>query len=173
MERKRNLFIIDDYVNPQKDAIYQTLNNIKKDYLFLDAQPFCNTVFETSYYRQVWLKLCKEVSEQLNIDIAICGALAPDMIDKMENYIFFNVHWLTILCVDEEKVAERHKTSCLQEPIDITLRRNKWKMNNYKTLFPEVKLFDINGMSDEAVAEAIDRWIMSHLNHYEYHNRNE
>ena len=33
---KRNLFIIDDYVDPQKDAIYQTLKNKKKDYLFLN-----------------------------------------------------------------------------------------------------------------------------------------
>ena len=49
---KRNLFIIDDYVDPQKDAIYQTLKNKKKDYLFLNAQPFCNDVFEARFYRQ-------------------------------------------------------------------------------------------------------------------------
>ena len=48
---KRNLFIIDDYVDPQKDAIYRILKNKKKEYLFLDAQPYCNNVFEPHYYR--------------------------------------------------------------------------------------------------------------------------
>ena len=41
---KRNLFIIDDYVDPQKNAIYRILKSKKKDYLFLDGQPFCNNV---------------------------------------------------------------------------------------------------------------------------------
>lgn len=165
MKSKRNLFIINDYVEPQKDAIYQTLKNKKKDYLFLNAQPFCNDVFEPRFYRQKLLELCRDVSEQLNMDIAICGALAPDMIEKMESYAFFNVHWLTILCDDEERISERHKTSRLQEPVEITLKRDKWQMDNYKTLFPQVKLLDIKGMSDRSVAGAIDRWIVSHSSH--------
>ena len=103
---KRNLFIIDDYVKPQKDAIYQTLKNKKKDYLFLNAQPFCNDVFEPRFYRQKLLGLCRDVSEQLNMDIAICGALSP-----------------------------------------------------------QVKLLDITEMSDELVADTIDRWIVSHSSH--------
>ena len=37
MKSKRNLFIIDDYVEPQKDAIYQTLKNKKKDYYFFNV----------------------------------------------------------------------------------------------------------------------------------------
>ena len=95
------------------------------------------------------------------MDIAICGALVPDMIEKMESYAFFNVHWLTILCDDEERASERHKTSRLQEPVEIILKRNKWKMDNYKTLFPQVKLLNIKGMSDRSVAGAIDGWIVS------------
>lgn len=162
MESKRSLFVIDDYVDPQKNAIYQILKNKKKDYLFLDGQPFCNNVFEPRYFRQVWLELCGSVSEQLDMDIAFCGALAPDMIESIENTCFFNVHWLTILCSDEEKVLERHETSRLQESTAIILRRNKWETDNYKTLFPQVKLLDITEMSDESVAEAIDRWIVSH-----------
>jgi len=138
---KRNLFIIDDYVDPQKDAIYQTLKNKKKDYLFLNAQPFCNDVFEPRFYRQKLLELCRDVSEQLNMDIAICGALTPDMIEKMESYAFFNVHWLTILS-SEEKILARLEISKIKESTGAILR-NEWVKANYKTVFPQVKLLDI------------------------------
>ena len=160
---KRNLFIIDDYVEPQKDAIYQTLKNKKKDYLFLNAQPFCNDVFEPRFYRQKLLELCRDVSEQLNMDIAICGALTPDMIEKMESYAFFNVHWLTILS-SEEKILARLEISKIKESTGAILR-NEWVKANYKTLFPQVKLLDITEMSDESVADTIDRWIVSHSSH--------
>ena len=160
---KRNLFIIDDYVKPQKDAIYQTLKNKKKDYLFLNAQPFCNDVFEPRFYRQKLLELCRDVSEQLNMDIAICGALTPDMIEKMESYAFFNVHWLTILS-SEEKILARLEISKIKESTGAILR-NKWVKANYKTVFPQVKLLDITEMSDESVADTIDRWIVSHSSH--------
>ena len=160
---KRNLFIIDDYVDPQKDAIYQTLKNKKKDYLFLNTQPFCNDVFEPRFYRQKLLELCRDVSEQLNMDIAICGALTPDMIEKMEIYAFFNVHWLTILS-SEEKILARLEISKIKESTGAILR-NEWVKANYKTLFPQVKLLDITEMSDESVADTIDRWIVSHSSH--------
>lgn len=160
---KRNLLIVDDYVDPQKDAIYQTLKNKKKDYLFLNAQPFCNDVFEPRFYRQELLGLCRDVSEQLNMDIAICGALSPGMIEKMESYAFFNVHWLTILS-SEEKILARLEISKIKESTGAILR-NEWVKANYKTLFPQVKLLDITEMSDESVADTIDRWIVSHSSH--------
>ena len=160
---KRNLFIIDDYVDPQKDAIYRILKNKKKEYLFLDAQPYCNNVFEPHYYRQVWLELCRSVSEQLDIDIAFCGALAPEMIENIENTRFFNVHWLTILS-SEEKILARLEISKIKESTGAILR-NEWVKANYKTLFPQVKLLDITEMSDELVADTIDRWIVSHSSH--------
>lgn len=160
---KRNLFIIDDYVDPQKDAIYQTLKNKKKDYLFLNARPFCNDVFEPRFYRQKLLGLCRDVSEQLNMDIAICGALSPDMIENIENTHFFNVHWLTILS-SEEKILARLEISKIKESTGAILR-NKWVKANYKTVFPQVKLLDITEMSDELVADTIDRWIVSHNSH--------
>ena len=163
MKSKRNLFIINDYVEPQKDAIYQTLKNKKKDYLFLNAQPFCSDVFEPRFYRQKLLELCRDVSEQLNMDIAICGALTPDMIEKMESYAFFNVHWLTILS-SEEKILARLEISKIKESTGAILR-NEWVKANYKTLFPQVKLLDITEMSDESVADTIDRWIVSHSSH--------
>ena len=165
MKCQRNLFIIDDYVDPQKDAIYRVLKSIKKDYLFLDGQPFCNNVFEPSYYRRVWLELCRSVSEQLDIDIAFCGAFAPDMIESIETTDFFNIHWLTILS-SEEKILERLETSQMKENTG-TILRNKWITVNYKTLFPHVKLLDITEMSDELVAETIDSWIVSHSSHKE------
>ena len=160
---KRNLFIIDDYVDPQKDAIYRILKNKKKEYLFLDAQPFCNDVFEPRFYRQKLLELCRDISEQLNMDIAICGALTPDMIEKMESYAFFNVHWLTILS-SEEKILARLEISKIKESTGAILR-NEWVKANYKTLFPQVKLLDITEMADESVADTIDRWIVSHSSH--------
>ena len=160
---KRNLFIIDDYVDPQKDAIYQTLKNKKKDYLFLNAQPFCNDVFEPRFYRQKLLELCRDVSEQLDMDIAFCGALSPEMIENIENTRFFNVHWLTILS-SEEKILARLEISKIKENIGVSLR-NKWVKANYKTVFPQVKLLDITEMSDESVADTIDRWIVSHSSH--------
>ena len=160
---KRNLFIIDDYVDPQKDMIYRMLKDKKKDYLFLDAQPYCNNVFEPRYYRQVWLELCRSVSEQLDMDIAFCGALVPDMIENIENTHFFNVHWLTILS-SEEKILARLEISKIKERTGAILR-NEWVKTNYKTVFPQVKLLDITEMSDELVADTIDRWIVSYNSH--------
>ena len=160
---KRNLFIIDDYVDPQKDAIYRILKNKKKEYLFLDAQPYCNNVFEPHYYRQAWLELCRSVSEQLDMDIAFCGALSPEMIENIESTHFFNVHWLTIIS-SEEKILARLKISKIKESTGAILR-NKWVKANYQTVFPQVKLLDITELSDEMVAEEIDRWIVSHSSH--------
>ena len=93
------------------------------------------------------------------MDIAICGALTPDMIEKMEIYAFFNVHWLTILS-SEEKILARLEISKIKESTGAILR-NEWVKVNYKTLFPQVKLLDITEMSDELVAETIDSWIVS------------
>lgn len=160
MKIQRNLFIIDDYVDPQKDQIYQILKNKKKYYLFLDGQPFCNNVFEARYYRNVWLELCRSISEQLDIDIVFCGALDPDMIESFENTDFFNIHWLTILS-SEKRVLERTERSKIKETTAAILRNN-WKTANYNTLFPQVKMLDITEMSDEQAADTIDRWIVSH-----------
>ena len=160
---KRNFFIIDDYADPQKVAIYRMLKDKKKDYLFLDAQPFCNNVWEPHYYRRVWLELCRSVSEQLDMDIAFCGALSPDMIENIENTHFFTVHWLTIFSSDE-KIIARLEISKIKESTGAILR-NKWVKANYKTVFPQVKLLDITEMSDEFVADTIDRWIVSHSSH--------
>lgn len=158
MKKQKNLFIIDDYVDPEKDAIYRILKNKKKDYLFLNGQPFCNNVFEPCYYRKVWLELCRSVSEQFDIDIAFCGALAPDMIESAETTNFFNIHWLTILS-NEEKILERLEASQMKKNTG-TICRNKWMKANYKTLFPQVKLLDITEMSDELVVDVIHDWIL-------------
>jgi len=165
MKNKRNLFIIDDYVDPQKDTIYRILKNKKKDYLFLDGQPFCNNVFEPRYYRQVWLELCRSVSEQLDMEIAFCGALSPETIESMGNTDFFNIHWLTIIS-SEEKILARLEISKIKESTGAILR-NKWAKANYKAVFPQVKLLDITEISDELAAEAIDSWIVSHSSHKE------
>ena len=97
------------------------------------------------------------------MDIAFCGALTPDMIESIETTDFFNVHWLTILS-SEEKILERLETSQIKENTG-TILRNKWITDNYKTLFPKVKLLDITDMSDELATETIDSWIVSHSSH--------
>jgi hypothetical protein len=56
------------------------------------------------------------------------------------------------------------KISKIKESTGAILR-NKWVKANYKTIFPQVKLLDITEMSDEMVAAAIDRWIVSHSSH--------
>ena len=129
----------------------------------MNAQPFCNDVFEPRFYRQKLLELCRDVSEQLDMDIAFCGALSPEMIENIENTRFFNVHWLTILS-SEEKILARLEISKIKESTGAILR-NKWVKANYKTVFPQVKLLDITEMSDESVADTIDRWIVSHSSH--------
>jgi hypothetical protein len=100
------------------------------------------------------------------MDIAFCGALAPDMIQSIQCTDFFDAHWLTILS-SEEKISQRREISKLQESTAAIFKRNEWKAINYKSLFPQVKLLDITEMSDETVAGTIDSWIVSHSSHKE------
>ena len=101
--------------------------------------------------------------DSINMDIAFCGALSPEMIENIESTHFFNVHWLTILS-SEEKILARLEISKIKESTGAILR-NEWVKANYKTVFPQVKLLDITEMSDELVADTIDRWIVSHSSH--------
>ncbi len=64
----------------------------------------------------------------------------------------------------DEKIIARLEISKIMESTGAILR-NKWVKANYKTVFPQVKLLDITEMSDEFVADTIDRWIVSHSSH--------
>ena len=172
MKNKKDLFIIVDYTNPEKDKVYEILKNKKKKYLFLDGEPFCNNVFETFYYRKVWLKLCKNISDQLNMDIAFCGGLAPDTIKSIGNAGFSEIHWIHIVS-SEKQLLKRCEISKIAEEMSVVINRNNWDKQNYPILYPQVKLLDVTDMSDELIAEAIHNWILTCRNIKDKQNRKQ
>lgn len=155
---KRNLYIILDFVDPEKDEIYIKLRSKKKEYLFLNGQPFCNNPLELRYYREVWLELCKNVSDQLDMDIVFCGELEPIVIESLGNPGFSSIKWLAIVS-EEEKVLKRCERSNCTEKNGILLRNN-WIKENFKTEYSQVEVLDISEFSDEAVVDAIHTWIL-------------
>ena len=153
IKEDRKLCIIDDFVG-LGDSIYKKLFFKDKEYIILNGQPFCSTVSEPKYYRKVWLEICKNISCQMNTDIAFCVALPLDTISAYANEIFSDIQRLCIVSSGEKILSRYKKTQ--QNDDEICIPRNELKKKNVYDQYSNTTMLDITGMSDEMVAEKID-----------------
>jgi hypothetical protein len=65
-----------------KSGIYSALLSKEKNYIVLNGKPFCNVVSGPSYYRNVWLEICKSIFIQTNKSIVLFGSLLGNPINN-------------------------------------------------------------------------------------------
>ena len=152
---KVSFHIIDDFFEPMKSGIYSALLSKEKNYIVLNGKPFCNVVSGPSYYRNVWLEICKSIFIQTNKSIVLFGSLSQEVILENSEEIIADVQWIHIVSSDEKVIARCKETGL--KNTEIALQWNQFQKDNITKHGQCETLLDITDISNEKVAEIIDR----------------
>lgn len=163
---KLPLFILNDQGTCDFSDVAKMLYNNSKQYLVINGNSFCNSAFDTAYFRNEWLKVCFEISEKISLPIVVNASLTPDNLEKLENAkLFSDIHFIATVS-DSNRFEQRYNELNITKNDWIAPARmsNDYLRENAQTEYPEMKVFDISDMSlSEAVAE-IDAFIRERIN---------
>jgi 2-phosphoglycerate kinase len=102
--------------------------------------------------------------------VILCGAGVPAQFEQcIERRYFSNVHYLALFC-DDETLTSRLRNrpawrgSSRDEYIEEHIKFNRWLMENAQETQPPMTLLNTSEITVDESVEAIERWILSHLN---------
>jgi hypothetical protein len=121
---------------------------------------------ETNYreYREMWLRVCKNIS-QAGKPVILCGAAVPEQFEQcIERRYFSDIHYLALVCDDEVLASHLRsrplwRTTSSPEHIQKQIAFNRWLKNNARSTQPPMALLDITEITVDESAEAVMRWV--------------
>ena len=126
---------------------------------------------ETNYreYRELWLRLCKNIS-QAGKPVILCGAAVPAQFEQcVERRYFSDIHYLALVCDDEVLASHLRsrppwRTTSAAEHIKQQVAFNRWLKENARSTQPPMALLDTTEITVDQSAEAVMRWVSDCLN---------
>jgi broad-specificity NMP kinase len=167
------LFIITGASGVGKTSICLKLTNIMSEAIVLEGDILWRSEFnnpDNNYreYRDMWLRVCKNIS-QSGRPVVLCGSAIPEQFENCtERRYFSKLHYLALVCDDDIlssrlKARPNWRESGSEEFIKGHIQFNNWfKQNGYKTI-PRIDTLDTTYDSVEATAEKIKTWILEKL----------
>ena len=122
---------------------------------------------ETNYrkYRELWLRLCKNIS-QIGKPVVHCGCAVPEQFeDCIERRYFSNIYYLAIVADDAvlEKRLRENRGFNDDEYIKQHIAFNQWLKNNADKTQPKMKLLDNSESDLERSVRITNEWIHKSL----------
>lgn len=111
--KKLPLFIITGASGVGKSSVCIEIANIQKEYIVMDSDILWREEFnkpENDYidYRDMWLRVCKNIS-QAGRPVVLIGSAIPEQFEKcVERRYFSEIHYIALVC-DDVKITERLK----------------------------------------------------------------
>jgi adenylate kinase family enzyme len=126
---------------------------------------------ETNYrnYRELWLRVCKNIS-QAGKPVILCGTAVPAQFEQcVERRYFSNIFYLALVCDDEVLVSHLRnrpawRTSSTNEYIKDQVVFNRWLKDNALSTEPPMAVLDTTEITVDQSAEAVMRWVNDCLN---------
>lgn len=172
--RKQPLFCITGASCVGKSTACNLLLPKEKDYIVLESDLLWSEQYNTpedNYrtYRTLWMNLCANIS-QIGLPCVLCGCCTPVQFETLpQRDLFTSIHYLAIVCDDETMLQRMRQGRGVTDEgwIQSSLHFNRWLRENADHTRPPVQLLDASVLSPQQTAEAVDAWIMHHLNEQE------
>ena len=167
---KQPLFILTGASGVGKSTLGEHLFHHETDYIVLESDLLWNESFNTpenNYrpYRQLWLNLCAAIS-QIGKPVVLVGCVTPEQLEGLaERALFTHIHYLAIVCSDDELKQRLMVRRGVHEPnwIQSSLHFNQWLKENASLTLPPMTLLDTTKGRNDDHADIVHDWIMSHL----------
>jgi 2-phosphoglycerate kinase len=172
------LFILTGASGVGKSTVCLQLAARMKDAVVMESDILWRPEFdqpETNYreYREVWLRLCKNIS-QAGKPVVLCGVGTPTQFEQcIERRYFSELHYLALICDDQihaprlrDRLTVRGSftNEYINEYIKEQLVFNRWLLNNAPNTEPPMTLLDNSEITIAETAEKVERWIRSFVN---------
>lgn len=168
--RRLPLFIITGASGVGKSSLSAELFKHEKEYIVLESDILWNDCFNTpedNYrtYREVWLRLCKNIS-QIGMPVVLCGCSVPEQFENcVERRFFSEIHYLACVCdshILEERLKQGRNVTD-EEWIKNSVSFNEWLKDNVHKTEPNITLLDTTTKSIKEAYEFADLWIRERL----------
>lgn len=119
-------------------------------------------------FRNTWLRVAKNIG-QAGRPVVLCGTAVPGQYESCpERRYFAAIHYLALVCDDEELVRRleaRPQWRECSDPqfIQNMLTFNRWLMANSDLTEPPMTLLDTTHLSIEQSVERTAHWVLEHL----------
>jgi len=167
------LFVITGASGAGKSSACLALAAKTKDFVVLDSDILWRDEFNqpnTDYrnYREMWLRLCKNVS-QAGKPVVLCGASLPDQFEQcIERRYFSVIHYLALVCSDEAlesrlRMRPAWRNSSDEEYIKTHAAFNRWLKENASSTQPPISLLDTSEITVNESVERVEAWLREYL----------
>lgn len=162
------LFIITGASGAGKSTVCRQLFLKEKDYIVMESDILWNSYFnhpENNYreYREVWLRMCKNIS-QIGKPVVLCGCAVPEQFENcLERRYFSEIHYLALVCdgdILRKRLEERDGDN---GGIDGAIEFNNWLRENADKTNPKIKLVESSKLNVSDKEKIINDWIYSSL----------
>ncbi|HEY6805373.1 MAG TPA: AAA family ATPase [Pyrinomonadaceae bacterium] len=117
-------------------------------------------------YREMWLRVCKNIS-QAGKPVILCGTALPDQFEScIERRYFSEIYYLALVC-DDEVLAENLKNrpswrrSSTEQRINEQITFNRWLKQNAQHTKPAMSLLDTTKLTVEETVTGVLDWVNS------------
>jgi broad-specificity NMP kinase len=126
---------------------------------------------ETNYrnYREMWLRVCKNIS-QAGKPVILCGAAVPSQFEQcVERRYFSDIYYLALVCDDEVLASHLRsrpawRSTSADEQIKEQVAFNRWLKDNARSTQPPMALLDTTEITVDQSVEGVMRWVRDCLN---------
>ena len=129
---------------------------------------FANANDNYRSYRNMWLRLAKNISQN-GRPVALFGTATPGQFeDCAESRYFKSINYLALVC-EESQLVERLKArpswrnSSGTDTVAAMIKYNKWLMDNAKNTVPEMAIIDTSKMTLDESVNATREWLNSQI----------
>jgi 2-phosphoglycerate kinase len=163
------LFVITGASGVGKSSTCLALAAKTKDFVVIDSDILWRSEFDqpdTDYrnYREMWLRVCKNIS-QAGKPVILCGASLPEQFEEcIERRYFSVIHYLAMVCSDEaleSRLRSRPawRNSSEEEYIKTHLAFNRWLKENASITQPPMSLRDTSEITVDESVERVEEWL--------------
>ena len=164
--KRSPLFLVTGASGVGKSSACAELYKNETDYVVLESDILWFDFFNTPQdnyrlYREVWLRLCKNIS-QAGKPVVLCGCCSPDQMECcIERRYFTTLYYLA--CVCEEDVLEQRMREGRgireESQIKSSLAYNRWFIEHGAEQLPPITLLDTTSLTPAQAAVKIDHWV--------------
>lgn len=167
------LFIITGASCTGKSTVCLSLISLLKECVVLEQDILWGVVPATSEdnyssYRNVWLRVAKNVG-QAGRPVVLCGTALPEQFEECpERRYFSTLYYLTLVC-DDDLLVERlqHRTEWRMthtpEVLENMVQFNRWLKANASLTQPPMTLYDTSLRSIDETVEYVVKWVLDRL----------
>ena len=163
------LFVITGASGTGKSSACLVLAAKTKDFVVIDSDILWRSEFDqpdTDYrnYREMWLRVCKNIS-QAGKPVILCGASLPEQFEQcIERRYFSEIHYLAVVCSDEaleSRLRSRPawRNSSDEEYIKTHVAFNRWLKENARHTEPPMSLVDTSEITVDESVERVEEWL--------------